>query len=45
MAKSKNQDAQERRYRPKISKNGPYLEPGDILLSAQSICVDKDDQC
>jgi CDGSH-type Zn-finger protein len=45
MAKSKNQDAKERKYRIKVTKNGPYMVTGGVPLSEQSICVDNEDQC
>ncbi len=33
MAKSKNQDTKAKRYRIKVTKNGPYLVLGGIPLS------------
>jgi CDGSH-type Zn-finger protein len=45
MAKSKNPDAPEKRYKVKVTNNGPYLASGGIPLSEQKICVDADDQC
>jgi CDGSH-type Zn-finger protein len=45
MAKSRYQDAKDKRNRIKVTKNGPYLVSGGIPLSEQSICVDNEDQC
>jgi CDGSH-type Zn-finger protein len=45
MKQVKKNTAKESRYKLKVTRNGPYLVSGGVLLAEQIICVDKDDQC
>jgi CDGSH-type Zn-finger protein len=37
--------AEERKYKIKVTRNGPYIVSGEIPLAEQHILVDEDDQC
>jgi CDGSH-type Zn-finger protein len=45
MKQAKNDTQNEKKFKIKVTKNGPYLASGGIPLSGQGICVDNDDQC
>ena len=45
MVKSKSNSQEATKYKVKITKNGPYMISGGVLLSEQSMCVDTAGQC
>ena len=45
MEKSKTNTQKAAKFKVKVTKNGPYIVSGGVLLSEQIMCVDKEGQC